>query len=69
MTSWLVSVKLALDKRSQKIGKLTTDNLTKIFSMGTDLTRAFEYMLATGNLISKSGIVNALSGRIPTDKV
>ncbi|XP_062852272.1 DNA-directed RNA polymerase I subunit RPA2 [Trichomycterus rosablanca] len=56
MTGWLVSVKLALDKRSQKIGKLTTENLTKILNMGTDLSRPFEYMLATGNLVSKTGL-------------
>lgn len=57
MTGWLVSVKLVLDKKSQRVGGLTSDNLTKVFNMGTDLTRAFEYMLATGNLVSKTGII------------
>lgn len=57
MTGWLVSVKLALDKRSQRVGGLTSDNLAKVFNMGTDLTKAFEYLLATGNLISKTGII------------
>ncbi|XP_053477690.1 DNA-directed RNA polymerase I subunit RPA2 [Ictalurus furcatus] len=56
MTSWLVSVKLALDKRCQRVGGLTTDNLNKLLNMGTDLTKAFEYLLATGNLISKTGL-------------
>ncbi|XP_066535596.1 DNA-directed RNA polymerase I subunit RPA2 [Hoplias malabaricus] len=56
MTGWLVSVKLALDKRSQRVGGLTTENIIRVFSMGTDLTKAFEYMLATGNLVSKTGL-------------
>lgn len=57
MTGWLVSVKLALDKRGQRFTALTSDNLAKIFNMGTDLTKAFEYLLATGNLVSKTGII------------
>lgn len=57
MTGWLVSVKLAMDKRAQRFAGLTSDNLAKIFNMGTDLTKAFEYLLATGNLVSKTGIV------------
>lgn len=57
MAGWLVSVKLSLDKRSHRVGGLTSDNLAKIFNNGTDVTKAFEYMLATGNLVSKSGIV------------
>ncbi|XP_051503671.1 DNA-directed RNA polymerase I subunit RPA2 isoform X2 [Myxocyprinus asiaticus] len=56
MAGWLVSVKLALAKRSQRVGGLTSDNLTKIFNAGTDLTKAFEYLLATGNLQSKTGL-------------
>ncbi|XP_055025762.1 DNA-directed RNA polymerase I subunit RPA2 [Misgurnus anguillicaudatus] len=56
MAGWLVSVKLALDKRSKRLGVLTADSVTKVFNMGTDLTKAFEYMLATGNLQSKTGL-------------
>ncbi|KAL7877999.1 hypothetical protein SRHO_G00046420 [Serrasalmus rhombeus] len=56
MTGWLVSVKLALDKKIQKGGGLNTENLSKIFNLGTDLTKAFEYLLATGKLISKTGL-------------
>uniref|UniRef100_A0A8B9HLK8 DNA-directed RNA polymerase n=1 Tax=Astyanax mexicanus TaxID=7994 RepID=A0A8B9HLK8_ASTMX len=56
MTGWLVSVKLALDKRSQRVAGITAENLTRIFNLGTDITRAFEYMLATGNIISKTGL-------------
>lgn len=55
MAGWLVSVKYALEKRSEKLGVLTADTLTKGFNMATDLTKAFEYMLATGNLQSKTG--------------
>ncbi|XP_056327098.1 DNA-directed RNA polymerase I subunit RPA2 [Danio aesculapii] len=56
MEGWLVSVKLALEKRPQRVGGLTTDSMTKLFNMGTDLTKAFEYLLATGNLMSKTGL-------------
>ncbi|XP_042593360.1 DNA-directed RNA polymerase I subunit RPA2 [Cyprinus carpio] len=56
MAGWLVSVKLSLDKRSQRVGGLTADSMTKLFNTGTDLTRAFEYLLATGNLQSKTGL-------------
>uniref|UniRef100_A0A673I188 DNA-directed RNA polymerase subunit beta n=1 Tax=Sinocyclocheilus rhinocerous TaxID=307959 RepID=A0A673I188_9TELE len=54
--SWFVSVKLSLDKRSQRVGGLTSDSMTRLFNTGTDLTRAFEYLLATGNLQSKTGL-------------
>uniref|UniRef100_A0A673I0H0 DNA-directed RNA polymerase subunit beta n=1 Tax=Sinocyclocheilus rhinocerous TaxID=307959 RepID=A0A673I0H0_9TELE len=53
---WFVSVKLSLDKRSQRVGGLTSDSMTRLFNTGTDLTRAFEYLLATGNLQSKTGL-------------
>uniref|UniRef100_A0A671KNK8 DNA-directed RNA polymerase subunit beta n=1 Tax=Sinocyclocheilus anshuiensis TaxID=1608454 RepID=A0A671KNK8_9TELE len=56
MAGWFVSVKLSLDKRSQRVGGLTSDSMTKLFNTGTDLTRAFEYLLATGNLQSKTGL-------------
>lgn len=55
MAGWLVSVKLAMDKRSEKLGVLSMDTLTKTFNMATELTKAFEYMLATGKLQSKTG--------------
>ena len=56
MEAWLVSIKIALDKRAQKANvSINTENLMKIFSMGTDLTKPFEYLLATGNLRSKTG--------------
>lgn len=35
--------------------ELTTEAMLKIFHMGTDLTKSFEYLLATGNLVSKTG--------------
>lgn len=57
MTGWLISVKLAMGKRSQKVGGLASGNVAKYFNMGTDLTKAFEYLLATGNLVSKTGII------------
>uniref|UniRef100_A0A673I179 DNA-directed RNA polymerase subunit beta n=1 Tax=Sinocyclocheilus rhinocerous TaxID=307959 RepID=A0A673I179_9TELE len=56
MAGWFVSVKLSLDKRSQRVGGLTSDSMTRLFNTGTDLTRAFEYLLATGNLQSKTGL-------------
>lgn len=55
MAAWLVSVKYAMDKRSEKVGALTGDAIIKIFNKATDLTKAFEYFLATGNLQSKTG--------------
>lgn len=56
MESWLVSIKIALDKKAQKTNvSINTENLMKIFNLGTDLTKPFEYLLATGNLRSKTG--------------
>lgn len=60
MAGWLVSFKRVLEKKSERLGELTTNGLTKIFNMATDLTIAFEYMLATGNLQSKTGMKLAL---------
>ncbi|CAK6962407.1 DNA-directed RNA polymerase I subunit RPA2 [Scomber scombrus] len=56
LTAWLVSVKLAFDKRGSRLSALTAENLMKMFNLGTDVTRPFEYMLATGNLVSKTGL-------------
>lgn len=57
MTAWLVSVKLSFDKRGSRLsGGWSAENVMKIFNMGTDLTKPFEYLLATGNLNSKTGM-------------
>ncbi|KAG5266530.1 hypothetical protein AALO_G00233170 [Alosa alosa] len=57
LAAWLVSVKLSMDKRAHRIpADLTSDILMKVFNMGTDLTKPFEYLLATGNLHSKTGL-------------
>ncbi|XP_053567930.1 DNA-directed RNA polymerase I subunit RPA2 [Bombina bombina] len=57
MEGWLVLAKLNLDKRGQKTNLvLNTETLMKIFGSTTDLTRACEYLLATGNLRSKTGL-------------
>uniref|UniRef100_A0A8C6WC10 DNA-directed RNA polymerase subunit beta n=1 Tax=Nannospalax galili TaxID=1026970 RepID=A0A8C6WC10_NANGA len=57
MENWLMSIKIALDKRAQKTNvSINNENLMKIFSMGTEVTRPFEYLLATGNLRSKTGL-------------
>nr|XP_048698267.1 DNA-directed RNA polymerase I subunit RPA2 isoform X1 [Caretta caretta] len=57
MEAWLLSVKVALDKRSQKTNiTINSENMMKLFSMGIDVTRPFEYLLATGNLRSKTGL-------------
>uniref|UniRef100_A0A8C2S2A5 DNA-directed RNA polymerase n=1 Tax=Capra hircus TaxID=9925 RepID=A0A8C2S2A5_CAPHI len=57
LEAWLVSIKIAIDKKSQKTNvSLNSENLMKIFSLGIDLTKPFEYLLATGNLRSKTGV-------------
>lgn len=56
MAAWMVSVKISMDKRANKLtGNVSSENLVKMFNMGTDLTKPFEYLLATGNLTSKTG--------------
>ncbi|KAM8888744.1 DNA-directed RNA polymerase I subunit RPA2 [Synchiropus picturatus] len=57
MAGWLLSVKMAVNKKSKK-GSLdwNSETILKVFNMSTDLTKAFEYLLATGNLNSKSGL-------------
>lgn len=57
MAAWLVSVKLSFDKRGRQGAAWTTENMMKMFNKGTDLTKPFEYLLATGNLNSKTGLV------------
>ncbi|XP_036402565.1 DNA-directed RNA polymerase I subunit RPA2 [Megalops cyprinoides] len=57
MAAWLVSVKLAIDKRANRLNSgVNADSLVKMFNLGTDLTKPFEYLLATGNLHSKTGL-------------
>ncbi|XP_032072061.1 DNA-directed RNA polymerase I subunit RPA2 [Thamnophis elegans] len=57
METWLHSVKLALDKKVQRSNlTITSENMIKILGLGVDLTRMLEYLLATGNLRSKSGL-------------
>ena len=56
MTSWMVSVKLTMQKRAHRLtGIVSADHLAKCFNAGSDLTKPFEYLLATGNLTSKTG--------------
>lgn len=56
MAAWLVSVKLSFDKRGRQGAAWTPETMIKVFSRGTDLTKPFEYLLATGNLNSKTGL-------------
>lgn len=62
MEAWLMSVKLVLDKRMQKLAELSAENLVKAFSRAPDLTKPFEYLLATGNLQSKTGMKWSIFG-------
>lgn len=56
MAAWLVSVKLAFEKKASRLNLAwSAETVMKIFNMGTDVTKSFEYLLATGNLSSKSG--------------
>lgn len=57
LSAWLVSVKLAMEKRGHRLSSSwTSENMMKILNMGTDVTKPFEYLLATGNLVSKTGL-------------
>lgn len=61
MEAWLVSVKIGLDKKAQKTNmSINSENLMKILSLGMDLTKPFEYLLATGNLRSKTGEIKLI---------
>lgn len=56
MWVWLLSIKLAMVKRSNRLkGGWTVENIIKMFNMGSEVTKPFEYLLATGNLSSKTG--------------
>ncbi|XP_034464852.1 DNA-directed RNA polymerase I subunit RPA2 [Hippoglossus hippoglossus] len=57
VAAWLVSVKLAFDKRGSRLsGGWNAENMIKLFNMGSDVTKPFEFLLATGNLNSKTGL-------------
>ncbi|XP_010175197.1 DNA-directed RNA polymerase I subunit RPA2-like, partial [Antrostomus carolinensis] len=57
LESWLQSVKFVLEKRREKADiVINADSLVKAFSLVTDFTKPFEYLLATGNLRSKTGL-------------
>ncbi|XP_061894629.1 DNA-directed RNA polymerase I subunit RPA2 isoform X2 [Entelurus aequoreus] len=57
MLAWLVSVQLSFQKRASRMsGDWSADKVMKMLNLGTDLTKSFEYLLATGNLISKTGL-------------
>ncbi|XP_048792652.1 DNA-directed RNA polymerase I subunit RPA2 [Lagopus muta] len=57
LENWLQSVKFILEKRTEKADiNVNTDSLMKAFSLTTDVTKSFEYLLATGNLRSKTGL-------------
>lgn len=57
MAAWLESVKLACEKKGTRLNLgWSAEGAMKVFNMGTDVSKAFEYLLATGNLSSKSGM-------------
>lgn len=56
LTAWLVSVKLSFNKRGSKVtGGWNTEKMIRMLNLGSDVTKSFEYLLATGNLHSKTG--------------
>ncbi|XP_026551211.1 DNA-directed RNA polymerase I subunit RPA2 [Pseudonaja textilis] len=70
METWLHSVKLALDKKAQRSNvTITSENMIKILGMGIDLTRMLEYLLATGNLRSKSGRIVFMNIAVSKDEI
>ncbi|XP_030303816.1 DNA-directed RNA polymerase I subunit RPA2 isoform X2 [Calypte anna] len=57
LESWLQSVKFVLEKKTEKADtSINADSLMKAFGLATDFTKPFEYLLATGNLRSKTGL-------------
>ncbi|XP_072292632.1 DNA-directed RNA polymerase I subunit RPA2 [Eucyclogobius newberryi] len=57
LSAWMVTVKMSMEKRGHKLNaSWTNENMMRILSMGTDVTKSFEYLLATGNLLSKTGL-------------
>lgn len=60
------SVKFVLEKRAEKADvSINADSLVKAFSLATDFTKPFEYLLATGNLRSKTGKSSGLRSLFP----
>lgn len=57
MTTWLITAKANTLKRGKKGAVWTMENMNKIFQSTSPLSKAFEYLLATGNLSSKTGLV------------
>ncbi|KAG9484200.1 hypothetical protein GDO78_009880 [Eleutherodactylus coqui] len=56
MENWLIGVKATLDKNPQRCEVFSSENLVRLFNWTSDLTKACEYLLATGNLMTKSGL-------------
>lgn len=57
MEGWLLGVKMGLDKKAYKPSDaLTTESLLRTFNRTSDLTSVFEYLLATGNARTKTGL-------------
>lgn len=50
-----MSVKLAFNKRLKSSSGWSTEKMIKMLNLGSDVTKPFEYLLATGNLHSKTG--------------
>lgn len=57
MEAWLIAVKSNFVKKGRKGAAWTTDDMMKILHHAGALTKPFEYLLATGNLSSKTGMV------------
>lgn len=59
------SVKLSFEKRGKRLkGSINHEFVMKMFNMCTDISKSFEYLLATGNLVSKTGTSLCVIGRI-----
>ncbi|XP_040034006.2 DNA-directed RNA polymerase I subunit RPA2 [Gasterosteus aculeatus] len=57
LAAWLSSVKLSFEKRGKRLkGSINHEFVMKMFNMCTDISKSFEYLLATGNLVSKTGL-------------
>ncbi|XP_076361964.1 RNA polymerase I subunit Rpl135 isoform X3 [Tachypleus tridentatus] len=59
LESWLNTIKVVLYRKIKSSGKsfeLTRTLMLQYISLGKDLSRPMEYLLATGNLVSRSGI-------------
>ena len=56
MAGWLSSVMLNMKKKRKVTEQLSPGSMMKMFLKATEITRAFEYFLATGTLVSRSGM-------------